>query len=95
VKLEDQKMIESLKSSWRITQGNWWRALGLFLALYLFGFFATIFQTTLLGISGMIFVFIVNVIMSSWSAASFVQAFMQLKGPNNDCFYDQTELYNQ
>lgn len=78
--IDDEGVISSLKKSWRIVEGNWWRTYGLF-------FIFSIITEAILGISvllsdlsvlaGFILIF-VSYLFNGWMYSALVVAYLQL-----------------
>lgn len=75
---ENKGVIESLRSSWQIVKRNWWRTFALFLIWGIIGSVTT-FVPYLPRTTETIIYFVLYLLMTPWSASSFVQAYTQLK----------------
>ncbi|MDP2924228.1 MAG: hypothetical protein Q8O30_11010 [Candidatus Omnitrophota bacterium] len=77
--LENEGVIASLKRSWTITKGNWWRLLALSLVLYLpiiiFSFFESLFPKIIYILLNLLFVSCVFV----WFQSTFTLAYLRLR----------------
>ena len=76
---ENKGVIESFRSGWQIIKGNWWRTSALFLIWGIIGS-VTAFVPYLPRTPETIIHFVLYLLMTPWSASSFVQAYTQLKG---------------
>ncbi len=76
VLLNNKGILESLKISWNITRGNWWRIFALFILLVLvsWGIMAVtdLFSTTATD-------FFYNIFLFPWFVAVFTKSYLQLK----------------
>lgn len=75
---DNKGVIESLRSSWRMVKGNWRRTFALILIWGIMGA-VTVFIPYLPRTSETIIYFVLYLLITPWSASSFVQAYMQLK----------------
>lgn len=93
VLIDNDGVVASLKKSWRVVRGNWWRTFALGLIIVVFMVIAYLTLGTILAVGmftgledgtlgkvGDIIGIIVNGFMGTWFAAAFVMAYLQLTG---------------
>ena len=75
--IDNKGIVESLKNSWKMTKGNWWRIFGL---VIVFGIISS-FASSIINLIPIEFlsVAITSLIITPWQLSSFTMAYLQLK----------------
>jgi membrane-anchored glycerophosphoryl diester phosphodiesterase (GDPDase) len=91
VLIDGESVIGSLKKSWRVVKGNWWRTFVLGIIVMVFMLIARFTITSLLvvvsfanvegvEVVGDILNVVVEGVVGTWTVAAFVMAYLQLTG---------------
>jgi len=81
--LDDNGIIESLKSSWKLVKGNWWRSFVLFLIWMVPVSIISAMSVPLSRAAETSVTFVALFLFTPWSVSSFVSAYLQLKVEDN------------
>jgi len=77
--LEDDSVIASLKRSWEMTKGNWWRLFTLFFVCILpsivFSFLKDLFPSVIFSSIS----FLITIFVFVWSQSTFILVYLELK----------------
>lgn len=77
--LENDGVIASLKRSWRITKGNWWRLFALLLVIYLPVIIFSIFESLFPKIVYALLTLLLTAYIFAWSQATFTLTYIKLR----------------
>ncbi len=82
IMIDNARIVESLKKSWKVTRSNWWRVFGLMLVMGLaivpLVIFNFIFNVPSSFFASLVYYFL-TALISAWYTASLTLAYMKLK----------------